>query len=75
MLKIYNTKTRKLEEFKPIHNNLVNMYVCGPTVYSYIHIGNARPVIFFDVLKNYLKYLNYEVYYVSNITDIDDKII
>ncbi|HHT55060.1 MAG TPA: cysteine--tRNA ligase [Acholeplasma sp.] len=75
MLKIYNTQTRKTEEFKPINNNKVNMYVCGPTVYSDIHIGNARPVIFFDVLKNYLEFINYEVYYVSNITDVDDKII
>lgn len=75
MLKIYNTLTRKVEEFKPINDNKVNMYVCGPTVYSDIHIGNARPVIFFDVFKNYLQYLNYDVYYVSNITDIDDKII
>lgn len=75
MLKIYNTQTRKTEDFKPINNNKVNMYVCGPTVYSDIHIGNARPVIFFDVLKNYLEFINYEVYYVSNITDVDDKII
>lgn len=75
MLKIYNTQTRKIEEFIPIKDNKVNMYVCGPTVYSDIHVGNARPVIFFDVLKNYLEFINYDVYYVSNITDVDDKII
>lgn len=75
MLKIYNTESKKIEQFKPNNDNIVNMYVCGPTVYSNIHIGNARPVIFFDSLKNYLTYLGYKVKYVSNITDIDDKII
>ncbi|MFA6800583.1 MAG: cysteine--tRNA ligase [Acholeplasmataceae bacterium] len=75
MLKIYNTLTNQIETFKPIKPNKVNMYVCGPTVYSDIHIGNARPVIFFDVVKRYLTHLNYKVYYVSNITDVDDKII
>ena len=75
MLKLYNTLSRKIEEFKPVHENKLSMYVCGPTVYSDIHIGNARPVIFFDVLRNYFKYLGYDVNYVSNITDIDDKII
>lgn len=75
MLKIYNTQTRKIEEFKPLKNNEVSIYVCGPTVYSNIHIGNARPVIFFDMLKNYLVYKGYKVNYVSNITDVDDKII
>ena len=75
MIKIYNTKTRKLEEFVPISDKQTSMYVCGPTVYSDIHIGNARPVIVFDMVKKYLDYLNYNVHYVSNITDVDDKII
>jgi len=74
-VKIYNTYTRKKEDFKPISKNKVKMYVCGPTVYDYIHIGNARPVIFFDVVNRYFKYLGYDVNYVSNITDVDDKII
>ena len=74
-LKIYNSLTNKLEEFQPINGNKVNMYVCGPTVYNYAHIGNARPVIFFDMLKRYLEFLGYEVTYASNITDVDDKII
>lgn len=75
MIKLYNTLSRKIEEFKPKYKNKLSIYVCGPTVYSDIHIGNARPVIFFDVLRNYFEYLGYEVKYVSNITDIDDKII
>lgn len=74
-LMIYNSLSNKLEEFKPIHPNKVNMYVCGPTVYNYIHLGNARPVVFYDMLKNYLQFLGYDVTYVSNITDVDDKII
>ena len=74
-MKIYNTYTRKKETFKPIEENKIKMYVCGPTVYDYIHIGNARPMIFFDVLKRYFESNNYEVDYVSNITDVDDKII
>ncbi|MGL4948837.1 MAG: cysteine--tRNA ligase [Anaeroplasmataceae bacterium] len=74
-LKIYNSLSNKLEEFQPIHQNTVNMYVCGPTVYNYIHLGNARPVIFFDMLSRYLTFLGYKVNYVSNITDIDDRII
>ena len=74
-LKLYNSLTNSLEEFKPKNGNDVNMYVCGPTVYNYIHIGNARPVIFFDMLKNYLKFKGYNVHYASNITDVDDKII
>lgn len=74
-LMIYNSLTNQLEEFKPIHDNKVNMYVCGPTVYNFIHIGNARPVIFYDMLKRYLSFLGYEVTYASNITDVDDKII
>lgn len=75
MLKIYNSLSNQIEKFETIENNKVKMYVCGPTVYDDIHIGNARPVIFFDLVKNYLTYLGYEVTYVSNITDIDDKII
>ncbi len=74
-LKIYNSLTNKIEEFKPHKEKTVNMYVCGPTVYNYIHIGNARPVIFFDMLKNYLVFSGYSVKYASNITDVDDKII
>ncbi|HEY8365091.1 MAG TPA: cysteine--tRNA ligase [Haloplasmataceae bacterium] len=72
---IFNSLTNKLEEFRPIESNKVKMYVCGPTVYNHIHIGNARPVIFFDVVKRYLESRGYEVTYVSNITDVDDKII
>ena len=74
-LVIYNSLSNKLEEFKPNNGNKVNMYVCGPTVYNYIHIGNARPVIFYDMLKRYLEFLGYDVTYASNITDVDDKII
>jgi len=72
---IYNTLTRKKELFTPIHPGEVSIYVCGPTVYNYIHIGNARPLIFFDVVRRYFEYLRYSVTYVQNITDIDDKII
>jgi len=72
---IYNTLTRKKQDFVPITPNKVKMYVCGPTVYNYFHIGNARPFLFFDVVRNYFDYLGYEVEYVQNITDIDDKII
>ncbi|MEF3693391.1 MAG: cysteine--tRNA ligase [Acholeplasmataceae bacterium] len=75
MLKIYNTLTQQKEVFKSIHPNHINMYVCGPTVYGDIHLGNARPIIFFDVLKRYLTHIGYTVNYVSNITDVDDKII
>ncbi|MCF7931292.1 MAG: class I tRNA ligase family protein, partial [Acholeplasmataceae bacterium] len=75
MLKIYNSLSSKTEIFKPIHEHQVTMYVCGPTVYGDIHLGNARPVIFFDVVKRYLEYTGYEVQFVSNITDVDDKII
>jgi cysteinyl-tRNA synthetase len=74
-LKIYNTLTRNKEEFKTSEENLVKMYVCGPTVYNYISIGNARPIIVFDMVRNYLKYLGYRVIFVQNITDIEDKII
>jgi cysteinyl-tRNA synthetase len=75
MLKIYNTLSQNIENFEPHNKNKVNMYVCGPTVYGDIHLGNARPIIFFDVVKRYLNYLDYDVHFVSNITDIDDKII
>ena len=74
-MKLYNTLTRKKEEFKPINKGVVNMYVCGPTVYNFFHIGNARPFIIFDTLRRYLEYKGYEVNYVQNFTDIDDKII
>ncbi len=74
-MKIYNTMTRKKEEFVPIRENKVGIYVCGPTVYDYIHIGNARPMIVFDTLRRYLLYKGYDVNYVSNFTDVDDKII
>ncbi|MDB8554477.1 cysteine--tRNA ligase [Turicibacter sanguinis] len=72
---IYNTYTREKEEFRPVEENKVRMYICGPTVYNYIHIGNARPVLFFDLVHRYFKYLGYEVEFVSNVTDVDDKII
>lgn len=74
-MKIYNTMTRKKEEFVPIRDNKVGIYVCGPTVYDYIHMGNARPMIVFDTLRRYLMYKGYDVNYVSNFTDVDDKII
>lgn len=73
-MKIYNSLTDKIEEFKPINGGKVNMYVCGPTVYNYVHIGNMRPVITFDMVYNYLKYLGYDVKYASNYTDINPKI-
>jgi cysteinyl-tRNA synthetase len=72
---IYNSLTNQKEQFIPIVENKVKMYVCGPTVYNHVHIGNARPVIFFDVVRRYFEYRGYEVTYVSNITDVDDKII
>ncbi len=74
-IRIYNSLTNKIEDFKPIKENEVSMYVCGPTVYNYPHIGNARPVVFFDTVARLFKYLGYKVTYVSNFTDIDDKII
>ncbi|MDD3655362.1 MAG: cysteine--tRNA ligase [Atribacterota bacterium] len=74
-LQLYNTLTRKKEEFIPLNKKQVNMYVCGPTVYNFFHIGNARPFLVFEVLRRYLKYKKYKVKYVSNFTDIDDKII
>lgn len=75
MLKIYNTLTREKEEFKPLEAGKVKMYVCGPTVYNYIHIGNSRSTVAFDTIRRYLEYRGYEVNYVSNFTDVDDKII
>lgn len=74
-MKIYNTLTRQKEEFTPIEEGKVRMYVCGPTVYNLIHIGNARPMIVFDTFRRYMEYKGYEVNYVSNFTDVDDKII
>lgn len=74
-MKLYNTLTNKVEEFVPINEGKINMYVCGPTVYSYAHVGNMRPVIFFDTVYRYFKYLGYDVKYASNFTDVDDKII
>lgn len=74
-MKILNTLTRRKEEFVPINEGKVGIYVCGPTVYDYIHIGNARPMIVFDTLRRYLEYKGYDVNYVSNYTDVDDKII
>ncbi|USI67662.1 cysteine--tRNA ligase [Lactococcus petauri] len=75
MLHIYNTMTRKIEEFHPLEENKIKMYVCGPTVYNYIHIGNARSVVAFDLIRRYMEYRGFEVIYVSNFTDVDDKII
>ena len=74
-MKLYNTMTNKIEEFKTIEENKVKMYVCGPTVYNYIHLGNARPIVVFDTLARYFKYRGMEVNYVQNFTDVDDKII
>ncbi|CAD2074410.1 cysteine--tRNA ligase [Jeotgalicoccus meleagridis] len=75
MVHIYNSITRKKEEFVPLKEGQVSMYVCGPTVYNYIHIGNARPAIAFDTVRRYLEYKGYDVKYVSNFTDVDDKLI
>ena len=74
-MRIYNTLTRKKEEFKPIKDKEVTIYVCGPTVYDYIHVGNARPMVVFDTLRRFFIYKGYNVKYVTNFTDIDDKII
>src|SRR5699024_4383751 len=74
-IQIFNTLTRKKEDFKTIESNKVSMYVCGPTVYNYIHIGNARPAIVFDMVSRYLEYKNYDVDYVLNFIDVDDKSI
>lgn len=74
-MKLYNTLTREKEEFVPLEEGKVKMYVCGPTVYNYFHIGNARPFIIFETLRRYLEYRGYDVSYVQNFTDVDDKII
>ena len=74
-MKIFNTMTKKKEEFVPLEEGKVKMYVCGPTVYNFIHIGNARPMIVFDTVRRYFEYKGYDVNYVSNFTDVDDKII
>lgn len=74
-MKVFNTLTRTKEEFHPLQEGKVSMYVCGPTVYNYIHIGNARPMIVFDTVRRYFEYKGYDVNYVSNFTDVDDKII
>ncbi|MDP4164500.1 MAG: class I tRNA ligase family protein, partial [Bacillota bacterium] len=74
-IQLYNTLTRKKELFNPIEEGKVKMYVCGPTVYNYIHIGNARPAIVFDTVRRYFEYRGYDVQFVSNFTDVDDKLI
>ncbi len=74
-MKIYNTFTRKKEEFIPVESGKIKMYVCGPTVYNYFHIGNARPFLFFDVVRRYFEFIDYKVTFTQNITDIDDKLI
>lgn len=75
MLKLFNTFTREKEVFKPIENNKVGLYTCGPSVYTYSHIGNYRTYLFEDVLKRYLLYKGYKVKHVMNITDVEDKMI
>ena len=74
-VKVYNSLTNKVEPFVTQKEGEVSMYVCGPTVYNYPHIGNMRPVVVFDVLRKFLTYIGYKVIYVSNFTDVDDKII
>ena len=74
-MKLYNSMTRQKEEFVPITPGEVKMYVCGPTVYNYFHIGNARPFMVFDILRRYFEYRGYKVNYIQNFTDVDDKII
>ena len=74
-MKIFNTLTRQKEEFVPLEPGKVKMYACGPTVYNFIHIGNARPICIFDTLRRYLEFRGYDVTFVQNFTDIDDKII
>ena len=75
MIKIYDTMTRSLRDFVPLEEGKVKMYVCGPTVYNYIHIGNARSVVAFDTIRRYFEYRGFDVTYISNFTDVDDKII
>ena len=74
-MKLYNTLTKTKEEFIPLKDGEVKMYICGPTAYSYFHIGNARPFIIFDTFRRYMEYKGYKVTYVQNFTDIDDKMI
>src|SRR5690554_4969196 len=74
-MKLYNTLTRQKEQFKPVIEGQVSMYVCGPTVYNYIHVGNARPMVIFDTLRRYFLYRGYDVKYIVNFTDVDDKLI
>ena len=74
-MKIYNTLTKQKEEFKPIDGNKVNLFVCGPTVYDYPHLGHAKTYTQFDFIAKYLRYKGYDVFYLQNITDLDDKII
>ena len=74
-MKLFNSMDQKIEDFKPMQEGKVNMYVCGPTVYNYPHIGNARPIVVFDTLKRTFQALGYDVKMVSNYTDVDDKII
>ena len=74
-MKIYNTLSGRKEEFVPIEEGKVSMYVCGPTVYNLIHIGNARPMLVFDTVRRYMEYKGFEVNFVSNCTDVDDNII
>jgi cysteinyl-tRNA synthetase len=75
MIRVYNSLTNKKEDFIPLTKGQVKMYSCGPTVYNYFHIGNARPFIFFDVVRRYLQYAGYDVKFIQNFTDVDDKII
>ena len=74
-MKVFNTLSKRKEKFVPLEEGKVKMYVCGPTVYNYIHIGNARPMIVFDTVRRYFEYKGYDVNFVSNFTDVDDKII
>ena len=74
-MKIFNTLSKTKEEFEPREAGKVSMYVCGPTVYNLIHIGNARPMVVFDTVRRYMEYKGYQVNYVTNFTDVDDKII
>ena len=74
-MKVFNTLSKRKETFVPVEEGKVKMYVCGPTVYNYIHIGNARPMIVFDTVRRYFEYKGYDVNFVSNFTDVDDKII
>src|SRR5690625_687366 len=74
-MKLYNSLTRKKEKFVPVKENQVSMYNCGPTVYDYIHVGNARPLVVFDTLRRFFIYKGYDVKFVVNFTDIDDKLI